>query len=347
MDFRGTPDYHGNIEISFNACLIGLSTVFYGLRMYTRVFMTKTLGLDDGVATIAYIMLVVQSALDINAVSYGSGAHLRLVPRPLLSMFFESLVIQTLIYFWAVGMVRFAILAFLPRLTIDKTIRRASSGVAFFILAQTLAATIYRVTECTPVRDIFKPPAMPGLRCVTPIAHNRMMVGHAAVGIVIDCTLLVLPIWVISSKMMWSSKTLQIILVLSVGLFAVATGVVRIVLMVTLDFASDITYQMATLGIWTDLEGHVGLWCGCFPALQPILRIVRYKLGLLSTLRTKGSNAVDGDGATITDTNRGRSGRRRELVSANELVTMDSESQRAIVLHEYPKCDSSDDFSSE
>jgi len=29
---------------------------------------------------------------------------------------------------------------------------------------------------------------------------------------------------------------------------------------------------MTTIGIWTDLETHVGIWCGCFPAMQPILR---------------------------------------------------------------------------
>jgi hypothetical protein len=36
---------------------------------------------------------------------------------------------------------------------------------------------------------------------------------------------------------------------------------------------------MTTIGIWTDLEGHVGLWCGCFPALQPILRAVLSSVG--------------------------------------------------------------------
>lgn len=37
---------------------------------------------------------------------------------------------------------------------------------------------------------------------------------------------------------------------------------------------------MSTIGLWTDLEGHVGLWCGCFPAFQPILRSLFKTMGL-------------------------------------------------------------------
>ncbi|KAI1396418.1 hypothetical protein F4819DRAFT_134668 [Hypoxylon fuscum] len=334
MDFNDTPNYRGHTEIGLSAWLIGFSTLFYGLRLVVRVSMTKSPGLDDGIAGIAYLLLLTHSIIDIHSVSFGSGAHMDTIPEDLASKFFVSLGIETLIYFWAVAMVRFAILAFLPRLTQDKSIIWISWTVAVVIIAQTVTAFVYRLTECTPAIDVFKPPKTPGLQCVGVAANNMMLVGHGVAGIVIDAALLLLPIWVIWSKMMWSRKTLQIIMILSVGMFAVVTGIIRVVLMRTMDFSNDITYKMPSLGIWTNLEGHVGLWCGCFPALQPLLRIMPGKIRR-STTNSNGNYTTFKQG-TQSRLSRVNEGYHRTGSSAGDV---DNDSQRELFLLEMLKTD--------
>ena len=66
-----------------------------------------------------------------------------------------------------------------------------------------------------------------------------MMVGHAVTGIVIDIALLILPVYIIYTKMIWSRKTFQVLLVLSIGVFVIVTGIVRLIMILTLNFTID------------------------------------------------------------------------------------------------------------
>ncbi|KAH8588625.1 hypothetical protein B0O99DRAFT_356819 [Bisporella sp. PMI_857] len=300
--FYETSDYKGETQRALNAALIAISTVFIGLRLYVRFMMTKSPGLDDAIAFIAYLSCVTISALDIKAADWGSGAHLELIPENLLLKFFQSIVTQSLFYFWTAGVVRLAIAAFLPRLSKDKTYVILVYIVAGIISVQTIVCFFYKLFQCKPVKDLWLPPFTPGLNCVSTESNELMMNAHAIIGIIIDVALMALPIWVIYKNTIFSWKMLQVFLVFCVGIFAIVTGIVRLYFMKTMDFAVDSPYKMSTIGLWTDLEVHVGLWCGCFPALQPILRQISFKLGWRSKITSYGERSGKKTGATSGNT---------------------------------------------
>ncbi|KAK1658646.1 hypothetical protein BDP55DRAFT_681794 [Colletotrichum godetiae] len=336
VHFMDSPEYAGDKTLHLNIALIICTTIVVGIRLYVRAFMAKALGLDDLLAFLAFGLVSALSAMDIRLVQFGSGAHIEYVPKPLLATWFESLTTQTLIYFVGTGVMRLSIVAFLPRLSQDRTYLILVYITGFFVVAQTTGCFFYRLTECSPIGDIWKPPFLPGLNCVPPEAENTMMVAHQVIGLILDLALMGLPIWVVYMKMIFSQRAFQVILVFSVGLFVIVTGCIRLVMLKTLLFLADPTFNMSTIGVWTDLEGHIGLWVASFPALQPLLRIASYKFGFRSKLQSyvkEGRSDTGGDGGT-----RSRSGawtgpaRSRGYVrNGSGIDTADSHSERGII----------------
>lgn len=65
FDFRDTPGWRGYVQWNLNVTLIAFSTLFILLRLGTRTFIVKALGLDDLIGVVAYIILISFSALEI------------------------------------------------------------------------------------------------------------------------------------------------------------------------------------------------------------------------------------------------------------------------------------------
>jgi hypothetical protein len=120
-----TPGYKGNSQIILNATLIAFSSVFVGMRLYSRLVMIKRAGVDDLIAVIALGSLIALSVMEIRLVEFGSGTHIRYVSENRLAQFFNALTTQSLLYFWCVCLMRLHICAFLPNLHNDSMLPRA------------------------------------------------------------------------------------------------------------------------------------------------------------------------------------------------------------------------------
>ncbi|ETS75639.1 hypothetical protein PFICI_12583 [Pestalotiopsis fici W106-1] len=283
FDFNSTTEYRGYLVRNLNICLIIISTLVVFSRLYVRLFMTKGLGLDDVATAIAYLLLVVFSGFEIQTVEFGAGAHMDEIPEAFIFPFFAALTRQHLLYFWGIGLMRLAIVAFLLRLSKDRLFRVCTYTAGGVIIAQTVSCFLFRLLECHKLSNLFLPPGSSD-DCVSKRSEIYMMWAHSSIGIVVDVALFCLPIWVVRSNMMSTAKAVRVALIFCVGIFAVITGIIRLSIIVRTDFSVDTTYKMATVGFWTDLECHVGLWCACFPALQPLVRQISYMCGFRSKL---------------------------------------------------------------
>ncbi|KAK7423098.1 hypothetical protein QQX98_001174 [Neonectria punicea] len=274
---------HSGMIRNLNIALMAITTFIVVARLQVRTFMTKALGVDDLIAVVAFLLAMALSAMELVLVKYGAGTPMGELSEDQIVTFFSILPINQLLFFMSCGMVRLSILAFLPRLSKDRVFARYVWATGAAIVIITLTSFFFFLGECKPIGDLFDA-SKPDRKCMSKDIEARMMWAHSIISVCIDAALFCLPIWVIHSNMTFGSKAVKVILVFCVGLFAIITGVVRFGFIVTTDFAVNTTYKMARVSPWTVLEVHVGLWCGCFPALQPFLRLVSYKLGLRSRL---------------------------------------------------------------
>ncbi|TDZ35158.1 hypothetical protein C8035_v009938 [Colletotrichum spinosum] len=277
------PNSGGHHIFNLNLALIVVSTLLVGLRLYVRKAIVKALGWDDLIATVAWALCVTLSALEMDTTHYGTGAQIEDVPRETLLQFFKRLSIMELIYLLASGAVRLSILAFLPRLSKNKFYTWSIYALSSIVVVVSLTGFFFVLTECSQIPDVFNYGST-WRQCRDKREERSLMLAHAIISIFVDCMLVALPLWVVSSYVKMGVKAIQILLVFSLGIFAVATGIVRFAIITTTDFNVNTTYKMLACAAWTDAELHVGLWVGCFPALQPILRRVSFCLGLRSRL---------------------------------------------------------------
>jgi len=280
------PDSAGHHIFELNLALIIVSTILIFLRLFVRGFLVKALGWDDLIATVAWVLCVTLSALEMDTTHYGTGAQIQDVPRETLLQFSMRLTIMELVYFIASGAVRLAILAFLPRLSKNRVYRWLIYGLSAIVVIVSLTGVFFMLTECSQIPDVFNYAAS-WRQCRDKRDERLMVLSQSIVWIFVDFMLVALPLWVVASYLKMGIKAIQILLVFSLGIFAVATGIARCVIILTTDFSNNTTYKMLPIAIWTDAEVHVGLWVGCFPALQPLIRHASSMMGLRSQPQSK------------------------------------------------------------
>ncbi|KAH7305904.1 hypothetical protein B0I35DRAFT_413701 [Stachybotrys elegans] len=237
--FSSTPGYRGHTQIILNGCLIAFSVVFVSLRLYARFFMVKRPGIDDILAVLALGTLCALSAMEMRLVEFGSGTHIIYVPQARLMNFFNALTTQSFLYFWAVCLMRLHIAAFLPNLHNGKPYLITVYTIAGITLGSTVIFFIVKLTSCDPISALWLPPFMAVEQCMSETAVDAMMNAHSVLGILIDIALVTLPVWVIYNNMIFSTRKFRVILIFTVGIFAVATGIVRFVLIRTTPFFID------------------------------------------------------------------------------------------------------------
>ncbi|KAK2805858.1 hypothetical protein FQN51_008632 [Onygenales sp. PD_10] len=181
---------------------------------------------------------------------HGLGKHVWSVPIPEVVTVSKLLFIYVLVYVACILLIKLSILMFYRRI---------------FGTNWTIPPSYYWTQYENPAGGV----------CVFDL--YPFYIGNAAVNVVTDGLILMVPIPLVWKLQMRTTKKLMVSgLFLLGGLFLVSNSVcvasiIRIHYMTYLSKSPDFTWIMGDVFIWSSVEPSIGIVCACLPTLQPLL----------------------------------------------------------------------------
>ncbi|EWC45467.1 hypothetical protein DRE_00866 [Drechslerella stenobrocha 248] len=145
-------------------------------------------------------------------------------------------------------------------------------GVAYGLLV---------IFYCVPVRAYWDPYSYPDATC---LSDEAAFISNAAVNIVLDCWLWVMPVPIVWSLRLPMRQRIGLVGVFGLGFFVCLAGILRLVYVIKTAYSYDRTWDGFSAWIWTAAESDVGIICASLPALKPLVtKVTNYRFSEAAT----------------------------------------------------------------
>ncbi|KAF2026359.1 hypothetical protein EK21DRAFT_115923 [Setomelanomma holmii] len=267
----------GFVVVIVGATLTSISTIVVALRFYCRHFRMRSLGASDHLMLIALIFSWLTFIINYYQDDTSRTFRLSFLRNPEKRPQIEAAVRGSLIIWWAyrmsyiiaLGFVKLSILFFYRAIASHRTFRRLVNVFIGFVSLYTFACAIASAFQCEKPSDSWSTAGYfaqfdrdpttkkPKLKCYDPI---RLWVFSAAVNLVSDVIVLLLPIPALLSLRFPMSKRLALIGIFSIGIMAIV--------------ASSSPWNSARYGpdllLWGQVETNSGIISASVPFLRSI-----------------------------------------------------------------------------
>ncbi|CAI7604488.1 unnamed protein product [Penicillium manginii] len=231
-------------------CIITM-TLFFGLRVYTRQFILNGFGKED-------------------LGHYGGGLHLADVPDEYLIPFSKTVYVTLVMYGPTAYITKFCLLWIMTR--VFSPFRKAVIFIYAFMgimLAYYIPAVIVKIRLCNPISK-FWDDSIEG-SCMN---ENAIIMADAVISVTSDLIVLLLPLPLTLSLQMSNKKKMRVIAILGAGGLAVASSIIRLILIAITAKSKDTTLAFMRVNMLGNAEISIGVICTCLPALSALLKKV-------------------------------------------------------------------------
>lgn len=275
----------------FCACLIVFSTVALVLRFWSRALTPGPIKFwyDDLLALIALPMNLAQLGLVIYWTTFGLGKHADQVPYDDIMRGLRILYIRYFFFCFGLSLAKLSCLLFYARVFTVTTANRAwctsLCTIAAFVIGWDVFCVLSATLQCIPVTK----------------AWNERLLGHCLdtyrwwlnggiVNIIIDVSILVLPMPLLWKLKMDRSRILLLAFVFICGYCVVIASIGKTITVLREDalLSEDVTFKIVDTLYWFTSEEALAMISICMPAMFALVkRTTEY--GLCSLISSKAT----------------------------------------------------------
>ncbi|RDW82530.1 hypothetical protein BP6252_03642 [Coleophoma cylindrospora] len=259
--------------------LMVLATVFVVVRVFTRVFArTGGMAADDYLIIVGWLFTTGTAMCCLVSTNYGCGRHLYVLTTSQFESIFKILYSYVYLYATGVSFTKLSILMFYRRVF---GVTRAFWVCVGLVAGYWIAIMIAWINVCRPVHLFW----YRYTRTMAGYCFNdsKFYFGNGIANMLIDVCVLAYPVPIIWKLHMPTSKKLAVIAILMLGSFVCVASIVRLINLNDLIHATDTTWTMGPVFIWSCVEPYVGILCACLPTFAPLVRIFWNKVRGKST----------------------------------------------------------------
>ncbi|APA07310.1 hypothetical protein sscle_02g020800 [Sclerotinia sclerotiorum 1980 UF-70] len=271
-----TPNFNSGIlsgtQVAFilaYTITLALASSTLGIRLYTRISIMKSFGLDDVAILLSFMCSIAYFAISVNCMRFGFGRHLWEVTPQQMAQYLKQLSPMVATYALAPAFTKLSILILLHRVNPSRYFRLSCYIVALIIITYTLTISLIVAIPCIPTNP-------KNGECL-----NKCGLWQAIFNILTDSAILILPSYMLYLLKLPLRQKLAVGSIFGTGIFVIIICVVRITYIMALQDNPDVLYTQGRAAIWSTVEVNIGIFCNTLVVLRPFFR--QYFPGLFSS----------------------------------------------------------------
>ncbi|KAK6226869.1 hypothetical protein QIS74_00424 [Colletotrichum tabaci] len=246
-----------------------LALLFVGLRVYTRMAIVKVMGRDDFVVVASVLCAVAGMTIFSVQAFYGLGKHTLIIPEEDMVVMRRSSFFQSIISSIAgLALLKVSIGLSLLRLSRSTWYSRSLWALIVFVSAYSFMAWMTFFFFCQPLEGYWDKSLKP--KCYPITLFIKFGLINTAFNIFTDVCFATLPVSIIWTLQMKLRTRIYLIIVLSLGYFAVAMGIIKSVYQIAYGKDTDKTFYQS-IQFWEFLQLNLGIIAACAPSLKPLV----------------------------------------------------------------------------